>query len=404
MQRDYDVAIVGGGVIGSTLACAIAASSLRIALLESQQTLAGISHSNRDGRSFALAVSSKNMLDALGVWEKLGKFSVAIKNIHISERGKFGAMRVNCQEHGSEGFGYLVPAERLALVLHEYMSQHQNIDRIQPYMVSGIQTHADKVMLYGEGATIEAKLLIAADGTHSFIRKELGIPVDEKPYGQTAVVGNIGVTDYQPHTAYVRFTAQGPLVLVPRSDNCYGFIWTNPTKAALEHLALSEKEFSVRLQQAFGFRLGHFCRLGKRYSYPLSLKVSQRLVSQRAVLIGNAAQTLHPVVAQGLNLAFRDIAELSELLHGNKHVLDNISEVLHSYESKRQSDIKHTVMLTNRLNFLFSTGNPVLAQVRGIGLALLGAVPALENQILQHSSGTLSSSVKILQGRALQYS
>ena len=399
MPRNFDIAIVGGGVIGSTLACAMASSSLRIALVERQPTLAGTSDSDRDGRSFALTAFSKNMLDALGVWEKLDEFSVSIKNIHISERGRFGAMRMNCREYDSESLGYLVPAEKLARVLHEHIGQHQQIECIRPYRVSGIQSRADKVRLYGEGLPIEAKLLIAADGTHSFIRKELGFPVDEKPYGQTAIVGNIGVTNYQPCIAYVRFTAQGPLVLLPRADNSYGFIWTNPSKVAQEHLALSEAEFSVRLQQAFGFRLGHISRLGKRYSYSLSLKVSQRLVKQRTVLIGNAAQTLHPVAAQGLNLALRDIAELCEILHVSKDALDGINKKLHSYESKRQSDVRRTVLLTNRLNFLFSTENPILTRARGFGLALLGAVPVVENYILQQGSGTFSSSARLLQGR-----
>jgi len=281
------------------------------------------------------------------------------------------------------------------------VQQHEHIDRIQPYRVSGIQSHVDEVIVQGESAPIQAKLLIAADGTHSLIRNALGIRVEKKQYRQTAIIGNIRISDRQPCTAYVRFTAQGPLVLLPRADDCYGFVWTNPDDVAREHLALSEEKFLLRLQQAFGYRLGYFAGMGRRFSYPLSLQVSRQLVRQRVVLIGNAAQTLHPVAAQGLNLALRDIAELCEVLHAREGVPDDIHDKLRAYESRRQADIERTVRLTDRLNYLFTTDNPVLTRARGVGLTLLGAVPVLENRIMQRSSGALSSTASLLQGAAV---
>ena len=405
MPRNYDIAIVGGGLVGSTLACALAASTHRIALIERNpvSTKNGTGR-DQDERNIALTCASKMIFEALGVWEQLDEYSVPIEKIHISDQGRFGAMRVDCRNHEADSLGYLVPAERLTQAIQSHVRHHKHVKRIQPYRVSNIQSHEDKVTLYGEGAPIEAKLLIAADGTHSFIRNALGIPVEKKPYCQTAIIGNIGVTDHHPYTAFVRFTEQGPLVLLPRADNCYGFVWTLEDGVAQEHMALSEYEFLRRLQSAFGHRLGYFARPCKRFSYPLSLQVSQRLVQQRTVLVGNAAQTLHPVAAQGLNLALRDIAELCEILYASQDALDGVNDKLRVYESRRQPDIEGTVHLTDRLNYLFTTNNPVLARVRGVGLALLGAIPVLEQRIMQQSSGASGSTARLLQGKALQTS
>ncbi len=403
MPCQYDIAIVGGGFVGRTLACALAAASYRIALVESQPVPATNGTAvKRDERSIALNLASKRMLDTLGVWELLDVYSTPIKKIHVSDQGRFGVMRLDCRHHGTESFGYLVPAEKLTLALQKHLRLHEHIQHIQPYRVSGIENCTDKITLHGAGEPIQAKLLIAADGAHSFIRNKLSIPVDEKQYRQTAIVGNIRLDDHHRYTAYERFTRQGPLALLPREGNYCGFIWMNPDDVAQEHLALSDEDFLLRLQRAFGYRLGYFSRPGKRFAYPLSLLVSQRRVQRRAVLVGNAAQTLHPIAAQGLNLALRDIAELSETLCTSQGALDDINGKLSAYESRRHSDMEHTVRLTNRLNFLFTTDNPVLSRTRGIGLALSGAIPVLENRIMQRSSGALSSTANLLQGRALQ--
>lgn len=403
MSRHYDIAIVGGGFVGGTLACALAATPGRIALIESKpvSSVNGTGR-NRDERSIALALASKKMFDALGVWDQIGLHSIAIRKIHISDRGRFGAMRMDCQNHASEGFGYMVPAEKLILSLQEHLRRHENIHCIRPYKVSDVESRADQVILYGEGEPIQTDLLIAADGTNSFIRNKLGIPANEKKYHQTAIVGNVGVDDDHQFTAYERFTRQGPLTLLPHAGNNCGFIWVLPDNIARELMTHSDEDFLLQLQQAFGYRLGYFSGIGKRFAYPLSLLVSHRRVQGRVVLIGNAAQTLHPIGAQSLNLALRDVAELSEMLHASHDGLEGINEKLRAYASGRQSDIKRTIRLTDIFNFLFTTNDPVLSRSRGIGLALLGAIPVLENIILRQSSGVPSSVANLLQGKPLQ--
>ncbi len=403
MQHHYDIAIVGAGLVGSSLACALTSTSYRIALIDRQSLPANQdSNINQDGRSIALALASKKMYAVLGLWNQLNAHAVPIKKIHISDQGRFGATRLNCARYGVESFGYLVPAEKLTTVLQKHIQLQDHIERLQPYSVSDIQSQTDGAILHGEDDSIHAKLIIAADGTRSFIRNKLGIVVDEKQYKQIAIVGSVDAEDYHDYTAYERFTKDGPLALLPRVGNRCGFIWMNPSSVAEQHLMLSDEKFLERLQDAFGYRLGHFSNLSQRFSYPLSLLVSRQRVQPRIVLVGNAAQTLHPIAGQGLNLALRDIAELSEILFKNENSLEAIDEKLRVYESKRQPDITKTIRFTDRLNLIFNADYPVLSRTRGLGLALLGAIPILEERIVRQNLGSTGSNASLLRGQALQ--
>ncbi len=402
MQGQFDIAIVGAGLVGSSLACALSATKYRIALVDSQP-LPQINHAttNQDGRSIALALASKKMYSVLGLWQQLDAEAVPIKKIHISDQGRFGATRLNSARYEVECFGYLVPAEQLSNALQQHLQQQKNIQRLQPYKVSDVKAQGDQVIFHGDGESITAKLLVAADGARSFIRDKLNIPFKEKSYQQTAIVGCVDTENHHQYTAYERFTENGPLALLPRRGNRCGFIWMNPDATAEKYLNLSDQVFLDKLQQAFGFRLGHFSNVTKRFAYPLTLTVSEQRVQGRAVLVGNAAQTLHPVAGQGLNLALRDIAELSEILIKNENDVESIEKKLQAYETKRQPDIEKTVRFTDRLNFIFNADYPLLSRSRGLGLALLGAIPILEERVVKQNLGTLGSSASLLRGQAV---
>ena len=401
MGSKFDIAVVGGGLVGSSLVAALASSSYHIALIDSQP-LADINFKadQLDGRSIALALSSKKMFSALGVWDRLKEHATAIKKIHISDQGRFGATRLDSARYEVESFGYLVPADHLIHTLNEQVDSIDNVTRIQPYKVSAIENYNDHVVLkQDDGDAIQASLLIAADGANSFIRKALRIGVEEKQYQQSAIVGSLDCEQAHNNTAYERFTEEGPLALLPREGNRCGFIWMNPTESAEINLALDDQAFTDKLQAAFGFRLGHIKAISKRFSYPLALLMSEQRVQQRVVLIGNAAQTLHPIAGQGLNLALRDIAELVEMLGEND--LNSIDEKLIDYENKRQPDIEKTVRFTDRLNFLFNADYPVLKQSRGLGLAMLGAIPVLEERIVKQNLGATGSNASLLKGEVV---
>ena len=400
MLRQYDIAIVGAGLAGSSMASVLAAASYRIVLIDCQ-SLTFFEHGHRDGRSIALSLASKKMYAALGVWEWLDEYAAPIKKIHISNQGCFGATRLNCAHYGTESFGYMVPAERLSAALQYFLQRHGNVQRLQPYRIEGVESHDDAVILHGEGGGIRTKLLIAADGTQSLVRRVLGIQVEEKQYMQTAITGSLGVEEHH-YTAHERFTEHGPLALLPGAGNRCGFIWMNPDATAKEYAALSDKKFLDHLQRAFGYRLGYFSSLGKRFTYPLSLLVSQQRVRQRVILIGNAAQTLHPIAGQGLNLALRDIAELGEMLTTCENIVETVDQRLSDYESRRKSDIENTVRFTDWLNSLVTANYLRLSRARGLSLALLGAIPPLEERVVRQHLGTSGSLAGLLRGQTLQ--
>ena len=402
MSNHYDIAVVGGGLVGNSLAIALAHSTTyRISLIDSQP-LAEINFnaSQLDGRSIALALSSKKMFDALGLWDALQEHATPIQHIHISDQGRFGVTRLDSKRYEVESFGYLVPADYLIHILNKQVNSLNRVTRIQPYKVSSIENEADQVRLTNDnGKEVQANLLIAADGANSFIRKALGIQVNEKQYQQSAIVGSVECEQNHHNTAYERFTQDGPLALLPKKGNHCGFIWMNPTETASNNLNLTDSDFMNKLQEAFGYRLGHFKSISKRFAYPLALLMSHQRVNQRVVLLGNAAQTLHPIAGQGLNLALRDIAELVELLAEND--LRYVNEQLQRYAEKRQPDIEKTIRFTDRLNFLFNADYPVLAQSRGLGLAILGAIPVLEERIVKQNLGESGSNANLLRGRAV---
>ena len=401
MQNQYDIAIVGAGLVGSSLACALADLPHNVAILDSQShvTFKSSTRVNQDGRSIALTLSSKKMLDALDLWSELSALAVPIKKIHISDQGRFGATRLDSDRYDVESFGYLVPAEELIRILFEQTKKLKNVDCLQPFKVTQVENSLQGVVIHSEEKSIQAKLLIAADGAQSFIRQSLNITVEEKDYAQIAIVGSVVAEQHHEYTAYERFTNHGPLAILPRANNTCGFIWMNPTEVAENNMTLTDETFMNELQQAFGYRLGHFKQVSKRFAYPLALSVSEKSVQDRIVLIGNAAQTLHPIAGQGLNLALRDIAELCDLLKENS--LDDINEALRTYEDKRQPDIENTIRFTDRLNFIFNADYPLLSRSRGLGLALLGAIPILEERIVKQNLGALGSTASLLQEQAL---
>lgn len=405
MRHQYDIAIVGAGLAGSSLACVLASIPYRIALIDCRP-LPSIEckSEDQDGRSIALTLASKKMYAALGLWKQLEKYAAPIKKIHISNQGNFGATRLDCARYDVESFGYLVPAERLFVALQQGIQKHDNLQRLQPYRIEGVESHADETVLHGKGGPIHTKLLVAADGTKSFVRNASGVSAKEKQYVQTAITGSLDIEDHHHYTAYERFTEHGPLALLPRVGNRCGFIWMNPDAIARKHTAFSNEEFIERLQQSFGYRLGHLSNPGKRFAYPLSLLVSEKRVQQRVVLVGNAAQTLHPIAGQGLNLALRDIAELGEVLATCENIDNDIDEKLSAYEARRKPDIENTVRFTDRLNSLFTVPYPGLSRVRGLGLALIGAIPPLEGHIVRQNLGALGSLAGLLRGQALQSS
>ena len=314
-MEEFDIAVVGGGMVGASLALALAAAGRRIVLIEGVSPDSA-AHQSFDERTTALGNASRRILQALGVWGAVAGQCGIIHAIHVSDAGRLAFARLVAREQGIEAFGFVVPNRALGAALWEQIRCTAAISVRLPAQVESVSTDAAGVTLTLSGThpSMRARLVVGADGAHSAVRRDADISASEEDYGQIGIVANVATDRPHDGTAYERFTPAGPLALVPLRDGSYTVVWARTAQGAAEALEADDEVFLKLLQQHFGWRVGKFIRAGRRASYPLKLTRSDAAVAQRTVLIGNAAQSLHPVAGQGFNLGLRDAAALAELV------------------------------------------------------------------------------------------
>ncbi|MBV8909585.1 MAG: FAD-dependent monooxygenase, partial [Gammaproteobacteria bacterium] len=319
-STSVDVAIVGGGMVGASLALALAGSGRSVLIVESVP-FGGTAQPSFDERTTALGNASRRIFSSLGLWKSLAAEAAAITAIHVSDAGRFGFSRLSAAEQGIDAFGFVVPNRRIGAALWERLNSAPDIALRVPAHVAEVAVAADGVKLIvanesGSPEAVSARLVVGADGAQSQIRAAAGIDASVEDYGQVAVVANVGADRPHGGVAYERFTREGPLALLPLPDEALAVIWACRPQLASELVALDERTYLERLQLRFGWRAGRFVRAARRASYPLKLTRAAATVAMRTVLIGNAAQALHPVAGQGFNLGLRDAAMLAEVIAG----------------------------------------------------------------------------------------
>lgn len=387
MNAEYDIVIVGGGLVGMSLAIALDASHWRVLQIEAQSPHAFAE--SWDERHFALGNAAIERLTEMRVWSKaLGQSP--IRSVHVSRAGAFGRVLLSADEMGMPAFGATVPARTLVAALEERLSACQRMQRLRPARLERATALGEyiELELRSESGvrTIRCKLLVAADGSDSPIREECGIPVQREDYAQTAVVCSAQTEHAHGGRAFERFTDDGPFALLPLSDNRLGVVCTLPTEFAFEALQFDDQQYLQLLQTRFGYRLGKFTRVGRRQTWPLRLAVAERVTDQRVVLIGNAAQTIHPIGAQGFNLGLRDASGLAEVLrHAGTDA--GAQEVLRAYEESRKQDRNHTIGMSDGLVRATTPSGLIPTALRGLGMAMIDRVPALSRRLAQSSMG-----------------
>jgi 2-octaprenyl-6-methoxyphenol hydroxylase len=397
MGQEYDILIVGGGMVGASLACALSESPYRIAVLEARPYGAP-GQPSYDERTTALAYGSRRILEGLGLWGALAGQAAPIRAIHVSQRGRFGATRLYAREEGVEALGYVAANRELGRALYARLSQLRNVTLIAPAEVRDLGVEPGHVTLgivRGDGRSGELEqelrggLVVAADGRDSVVRQRTGIAVEVRGYGQSAVVAN--VTPGRPHhdTAYERFTDTGPMALLPLEAGRCALVWTQAQERVDEYLDLSEGAFLAALQERFGWRLGRFERVGARAAYPLALVRATRVVDRRLALLGNAAHSLHPVAGQGFNLALRDVAALAEILSdcARSGGDPGAGAVLDRYAHWRARDLDRTTAFTDMLARVFTSPMPLLSHLLGLGLVALDVCPPARHLLARLSMG-----------------
>ncbi|MGA3156916.1 MAG: 2-octaprenyl-6-methoxyphenyl hydroxylase [Steroidobacteraceae bacterium] len=395
-----DIAIVGGGLVGASLALALAGSRHRVALIESVRPGAD-EQPSFDERTTALGNGSRRVLQTLGAWAHMAPHAGLIRDIHISDAGRFGFARLNAKAQDLEAFGYVVPNRAIGAALWQRLAELPALETFMPVQVTAAEFSSGSARLEltsaeGVRTALRARLVIAADGAGSAVRTAAGIGAEAHSYGQVALVANVASDRPATGTAYERFTPTGPLAVLPLADGSYTIVWSLAPERAAQLLASEASAYLAELQRCFGWRIGRLTQLGRRVSYPLALTRAGALSAARCVLVGNAAQALHPVAGQGFNLGLRDAASLAEALCAAED--PGAPAVLETYEQGRSADRRSMIEFTDTLVRLFASQRPGIASARNAGLLLFDLLPPAKRALSQLSWGFGGSAGRLMRG------
>ena len=384
----HDVLIVGGGLVGASLAIALGRTGLQVGLVEA--TPAGVMPAVFDQRNLSFAGATINALTALGVMQKLRAPTGPIRRIHVSRQGDFGSTRLEAGDYGREAFGQVVVARDFGEALEARLAELEKLTRYRPARFVGLgnlDEGSRNIRIADDCGEreISARLLVAADGTRSGVREVLGIAASGHDYQQTLFVARMRAERAPDGTAYERFGEHGPTALLPRGDRHFGVVHGVAREAAEEIAALGEAAWLARIQHAFGWRVGRFLASGERSAYPIVKVVAERTTASRAVLLGNAAQTIHPIGAQGFNLGLRDALTLAELIEGAED--PGAHALLQAYSQRRDEDRRRTLEFSDGLARITGNASPVMRPLRSLGLLAADNSAALQSMLVGGAMG-----------------
>ena len=411
---EIDVAIVGGGMVGASLALGLRGLGLKVLLVEGVAP-GSSAQPSFDDRTTALGNASRRIFESLGVWADIAPQAAGIRTIHVSDAGRFGFARLRAEEQGIDAFGYVVANRVIGTALWRQLSASQDIVLRVPAKSERIDITPERAQLTlvtdtGDHEDVSARLVVAADGAHSGVRSAAAIDAAVEDYDQVAIVANVAADHPHDGTAYERFTPSGPLAVLPLYDGSYGVIWSCSPADAASVLSCDDDSYLRELQRRFGWRAGKFVRVGRRASYPLKLTRAATTTATRTVLIGNAAQALHPVAGQGFNLGLRDAAMLAEVMaNASADVASapagvdvGAPDLLQRFSEWRAADRTGVVRFTDGLVRMFGDIRPGIGILRNLGLLMFDLAPPAKSALARVSAGFGGPSPRLARGLSVR--
>ncbi len=405
MTKRFDILVVGGGMVGASLARALGLLGWQVGVIEAHP-LESSAQPSFDDRAIALAEGSRRILAGLGVWPAIAAAAAPIRHIHVSDRGRLGVTRLHAREEGVDALGHVVTNRVIGRALADALAGQANVTWICPARLESMTAAEDGVragVRHADGSTerLDSALLVGADGRESRVRALAGLDGERRDYGQTAILANVHVGRPRPDMAFERFTPDGPLAFLPLGGDRYATVWTARAADAGTVTALDDADFAEALGARFGHRLGCIHSPGRRVAYPLERLLLDRFHGRRVLLLGNAVHSLHPVAGQGFNLCLRDVAAVAEHL-GPAAPGRDAGEPgwLADYAAGRRPDYRRVVRFTEGLVDLFSTALPGLGPLRGAGLLALDALPAARHRLARQAMGLAGPATRLGLGLA----
>lgn len=400
-MTEVDVCVVGAGPVGGVLACLLARQGARVAVID-RAPLPPMEHPAFDGRCYAIAAGSRRVLEQAGLWATLPYAPGPIRRIRVSD-GRVGRrasplyLQFGAQEVGAEAFGWMVEARSLRVALNRALAESDGVSVFAPATARVVRADAGAEVTLGDGTRLQARLIVAAEGRDSPLRREAGIPVTRYAYGQTGLVGAFAHSRPHEGTALEHFLPAGPFAQLPMAApdgvaHASAFVWTERDATADRLLALHETRFTAELARRVGTHLGEVRLLGRRWSYRLGALHAHRYAAARLVLVGDAAHGVHPIAGQGLNLGFRDVAVLAELVGSAVAAGADPGEpaLLRRYQARRRPDNLLMLAATDALDRLFSNDIPALRLARDVGIAAVDRFGPLKRAFMRQAMGALA--------------
>ncbi|OGT36543.1 MAG: hypothetical protein A3F12_07005 [Gammaproteobacteria bacterium RIFCSPHIGHO2_12_FULL_38_14] len=389
----HDLIIVGGGLVGAAVALALSDTPLNIALIDAKLP------EKNDSRLFALNDNSCQFLKNMGVWQTLSQHVSPIAEVHVSHQKHFGGVKLLAKHVNLQNLGHVIPAFQLEIALQDALSKLASLTLYRPAQLKNIlQSELATLVLATEKGevTLRTPLVIGADGTASVVRESTNITTTKLDYQQSALVARIQLKRSHNHIAYERFYAKGTIAMLPLLNHESALIITSPHDVIEEWLSLSNDEFLISLQREFGYRLGKFCGVGPRSTYPLHNIQAQKATEKNVILLGNALHTLHPVAAQGLNLALYEVAIVTEAIMQYQHDIAAIDLQKISDQMKKQQRL--SMDFSHRLTTLFAKDRPLSNLFLSCCMLSLDTMTPIKKSLMAKLMGRAGSVPRLLLG------